>query len=169
MTRFPALLAATALAVFPACHALAAPATPQAPAAGPQAGQISAQSAGQSGGQTTGQTNAAPAGTAASYPQALFNGQWTVLAMTDPIRVMSNRALGPAARLLVALPQDYAKIVGQARFALARVNGTTWEGAQDNLHASFSLVSENSARLLITSKDGHRMDLPLYRVETPTP
>ena len=147
MTRFPAFMAATALAAFPACHALAAP--PPHAATGPQAGQ------------------AAAAG--ASYPQAMFDGQWTVLAMTDPIRVMSNRALGPAARLLVALPQDYAKIVGQARFALARVSGATWEGAQDKLHASFTLVSENSARLLITSADGHRMDLPLYRVETPTP
>lgn len=152
MTRFTALMAASALAVFPACHAMAAgQPTPD--------GQ---------GGPPPAQTQAAPAA-AVSYPQAMFNGTWTVLAMTYPIRVMSNRALGPAARLLLALPDDYAKIVGQARFALARVSGTTWEGAQDNLHASFMLVSENSARLIITSRDGHKMDLPLYRVETPAP
>lgn len=98
-----------------------------------------------------------------NYSVAQFQGQWALMSNMGTINVMANKALGPAARLLVALPEDLKKIVGQDRFSLARVSGTAWQGAEGDLTATLTLISENSAQLHITGKRGHKLDLPLYR------
>lgn len=104
--------------------------------------------------------HAAPA--PAHYATPVFVGQWAIMAM-DPITVVANKATGPAERLLVTLPESLKKIVGQDHFSLARSSGTEWTGKQADLAVTFSLVSENSARLQIKGEGAHKLDLPLYR------
>ncbi|WP_086651365.1 hypothetical protein [Acetobacter cibinongensis] len=96
------------------------------------------------------------------YPVPTFEGEWAIMAM-DPVKVAGNRALGPAARLLVTLPDSLQKIVGQNHFSLSRQSGSSWQGKQDDLTVTFKLVSENSAELHISGKENHKLDLPLYR------
>ncbi|ATJ89945.1 hypothetical protein CIW82_03770 [Acetobacter tropicalis] len=96
------------------------------------------------------------------YPTSLFEGQWAIMAMS-PVTVAANKALGPAARLLVTLPDSLKKIVGQDRFSLSRQSGTAWKGTSGDATLTFSLISENSAQIHITGKDNHKLDLPLYR------
>lgn len=96
------------------------------------------------------------------YATPVFEGEWAIMAM-DPVKVAGNRAMGPAARLLVTLPESLQKIVGQNHFSLSRHSGSSWQGKQDDLTITFTLVSENSAELHITGKENHKLNLPLYR------
>lgn len=97
------------------------------------------------------------------YPVPQFEGHWALMSNMGTVTVMANKALGPAARLLVTLPEDLKKIVGQDRFSLTRQSGTAWQGHQGELTVRFSLISENSAQLHITGTGTHKLDLPLYR------
>lgn len=108
-------------------------------------------------------TAATPAQTQAQYSIGQFQGDWAVMANMGHITVMANKALGPASRLLVALPEDLKKIIGQDRFSLSRQSNTTWQGKSDDVTVTFSLVSENSAHLHVTGTGTHKLDLPLYR------
>ncbi|QEO17120.1 hypothetical protein [Acetobacter vaccinii] len=140
MTRLPLLLLSAGLVASPALAASGAADKAAAPA-----------------------TKAAAPAQAGHYTMAAFMGKWSVMANIDPVMVAGNRAMGPAARLLVTLPDTYAKVVGQAHFSLAKVNDTTWAGTQDTLKISMSLVSQNSAQIVVVRKDGHTLELPLYR------
>ena len=97
------------------------------------------------------------------YSVAQFEGHWAFMANMGPITVMANKALGPAARLLLALPEDLKKIVGQDRFSLTRQSGTVWQGHEGDLTVKFTLISDNSAQLHITGTGSHKLDIPLYR------
>ncbi|WP_086612256.1 hypothetical protein [Acetobacter indonesiensis] len=96
------------------------------------------------------------------YPTSLFEGQWAIMAMS-PVSVAANKAVGPAARLLVTLPESLKKIVGQDKFSLSRQSGTSWSAKQGDLTVTFSLISENSAQLQVKGTGNHKLDLPLYR------
>nr|WP_298797730.1 hypothetical protein [uncultured Acetobacter sp.] len=96
------------------------------------------------------------------YDTPVFAGQWAIMAM-DPITAATNKAAGPAERLLVTLPESLKKIVGQDHFSLTRASGSAWTGKEGDLDISFSLVSENSAQLQIKGEGTHALSLPLYR------
>lgn len=103
----------------------------------------------------------APA-TQTHYETSVFAGQWAIMAM-DPVTVATNKASGPAERLLVTLPDSLKKIVGQDHFSLTRSSGSAWTGKQGDLNVTFKLVSENSAQIQVTGEGTHKLDLPLYR------
>ena len=105
----------------------------------------------------------APAQADATYPTASFMGAWSVRAEVPPFTVAANRAMGPAARLLVNVPDVYAATIGENRFSLARKNGNSWSGTQHNTTLTMTLISPNAGQIVITNTNGHRVDVPLYR------
>lgn len=107
--------------------------------------------------------HAAPAKAAASYPTASFMGSWSVRAEVPPFTVAANKALGPAARLLVNVPDVYAATIGENRFSLARKNGNSWSGTQHDTTLTMTLISPNAGQIVITNTNGHKVDVPLYR------
>lgn len=98
-----------------------------------------------------------------NYPTATFMGTWTVRAEVPPFIVAGNKAMGPAARLLVSVPEIYSATIGESRFSLARKSGSVWSGTQNNTTLTFTLVSQNAGQIVITNTNGHRVDVPLYR------
>ncbi|GAA3677138.1 hypothetical protein GCM10022398_21850 [Acetobacter lovaniensis] len=100
---------------------------------------------------------------AASYPMATFMGSWTVRAEVPAFTVAGNKAMGPAARLLVTVPEVYASNIGESRFSLAQKTGSSWSGSQNGTTMTMTLISPNAGHILITSKNGHKVDVPLYR------
>lgn len=105
----------------------------------------------------------APTQEQTTYPTATFMGTWTVRAEVPPFMVAGNRALGPAARLLVTVPEIYAVTIGESRFSLARKSGSVWSGTQHDTTMTMTLISPNAAQMLITNTNGHKVDVPLYR------
>lgn len=97
------------------------------------------------------------------YSIASFMGKWAVTMVMEPITIMGNRAVGPAARLLVVVPDNISKVVKQNHFALARKSNEVWEGQQEDVTATLTRLSENTAQLVLLKKDGHKMEVPLYR------
>lgn len=150
MTRFFSFSAALLLSISPAlaANATAQPDTKPAPAA--HAAKASAPEH------------------KGSYPTALFCGTWAMMSAADAIEVAANRAMGPAARLLLTLPPMYSRVVKQEHFSLSRVDGASWTTSSPPLKLTFTLQSENTALLVIDSTDGHKMELPLYRDDTRT-
>ena len=99
----------------------------------------------------------------ATYPTASFMGSWTVRAEVPPFTVAANRALGPAARLLVNVPEIYAVTIGESHFSLARKSGSSWSGTQHDTTMTMTLISPNAGQIVITNTNGHKVDVPLYR------
>ncbi|GBQ32826.1 hypothetical protein GOB83_08320 [Acetobacter fabarum] len=99
----------------------------------------------------------------ASYPMATFMGAWTVRAEVPAFTVAGNRAMGPAARLLVNVPEVYAANIGESRFSLAQKSGSSWSGTQHGTTMTMTLISPNAGHILITNTNGHKVDVPLYR------
>lgn len=147
MTRFFRFSAALLLSISPALATHATAAQPDAKPAAPKA------------------TATAHKG---SYPTALFCGTWAMMSAADAIEVAANRAMGPAARLLLTLPPMYSRVVKQERFSLTRVDGSSWTTSSPPLTLTFTLQTDNTALLVINSTDGHKMELPLYRDDTRT-
>ncbi|MFT8418609.1 MAG: hypothetical protein ABF636_07245 [Acetobacter sp.] len=109
-------------------------------------------------------TQAQPAAKAeAKYPTAAFMGAWTVRAEVPAFTVAANKALGPAERLLVTVPEIYAVTIGESRFSLARKSGVSWSGTQHDTTMTMTLVSPNAGQMVITNTNGHKVDVPLYR------
>ncbi|MDE7548017.1 hypothetical protein PY793_08485 [Acetobacter fabarum] len=106
----------------------------------------------------------APAPTAAAtYPMTTFMGSWTVRAEVPAFTVAGNKAVGPAARLLVNVPEVYAANIGESRFSLAQKTGSSWSGTQNGTTMTMTLISPNAGHILITNTNGHQVDVPLYR------
>lgn len=105
----------------------------------------------------------APAKTETTYPTASFMGTWSVRAEVPPFTVAANKAMGPAARLLVNVPEVFAATIGENRFSLARKSGNSWSGTQHNTTLTMTLVSANAGQIVITNTNGHKVDVPLYR------
>ena len=105
----------------------------------------------------------APAKAETTYPTASFTGTWSVRAEVPPFTVAANKAMGPAARLLVNVPEVFAATIGENRFSLARKNGNSWSGTQHDTTLTMTLVSTNAGQIVITNTNGHTVDVPLYR------
>ena len=105
----------------------------------------------------------APAKAETTYPTASFTGTWSVRAEVPPFTVAANKAMGPAARLLVQVPEVFAATIGENRFSLARKNGNSWSGTQHDTTLTMTLVSANAGQIVITNTNGHKVDVPLYR------
>lgn len=105
----------------------------------------------------------APAQATTNYPIATFMGSWTVRAEVPPFMIAGNKAMGPAERLLVSVPEIYAVTIGESRFSLARKNGSTWSGTQHDTTMTLTLISPNAGQMVITNTNGHKVDVPLYR------
>lgn len=99
------------------------------------------------------------------YTAAVISGKWTAMSM-PPVTIAANRALGPASRLLVHLPDQLNK-VNQADFALQRVDGNLWEQKTAKGTLSFKMVSTNFGvlKLVGDNKPGHYYVMPLYRMD----
>lgn len=111
-------------------------------------------------------TSAAPAQaptTEANYPMATFMGTWTVRAEVPPFVVAGNKAMGPAARLLVQVPEVFAATIGENRFNLAKKSNSSWSGTQNATTMTMTLISPNAGHILITNTNGHKVDVPVYR------
>lgn len=109
-------------------------------------------------------TPAQPAAKAeTSYPTATFMGTWSVRAEVPPFTVAANKAMGPAARLLVNVPEIYAVTIGESRFSLTRKSGSSWSGTQHDTTMTMTLLSPNAGQMVITNTNGHKVDVPLYR------
>lgn len=98
-----------------------------------------------------------------NFPTATFMGTWTVRAEVPPFTVAGNKALGPAARLLVTVPEIYAVNIGESRFSLSRKSGSVWSGTEHDTTMTMTLVSPNAGKILITNTNGHKVEVPLYR------
>lgn len=105
----------------------------------------------------------APAKAETTYPTASFMGTWSVRAEVPPFTVAANKAMGPAARLLVNVPEVFAATIGESRFSLARKSGNSWSGTQHDTTLTMTLVSANAGQIVITNTNGHKVDVPLYR------
>ncbi|WP_338333033.1 hypothetical protein [Acetobacter sp. LMG 32666] len=104
-----------------------------------------------------------PAQAETTYPTATFMGAWTVRAEVPAFTVAANKALGPAARLLVSVPDVFAATIGENRFSLARKSGASWTGTQHDTTMTMTLISPNAGHILITNTNGHKVDVPVYR------
>ncbi|GAB6967063.1 hypothetical protein JCM25156A_11000 [Komagataeibacter kakiaceti JCM 25156] len=101
------------------------------------------------------------------YGPGAYTGNWTALGL-KPVTISANRAVGPAARLYLRLPDALNKITGLTgrTIELKVQDDTSLRSVDDNPRTVFRLVSPNSADLQMQGeKPGQKLDLPLSRAD----
>ena len=101
------------------------------------------------------------------YGPSAYTGNWTALGL-KPVTISANKALGPAARLYLRLPDSLGKITGlTGRTIEMKVqDDTSLRSVDDNPRAVFRLTSPNAADLQMQGeKPGQKMNLPLSRAD----
>lgn len=98
----------------------------------------------------------------AVHSAAFFSGDWS--SMGTVVKIVANRAAGPASRLIVHLPRNLQKS-GQETFSLSQKSADEWSGVQNNVTLSFKLVSDNFGILsMVGDKPDHHYEMPLSRM-----
>lgn len=101
------------------------------------------------------------------YGPGAYTGNWTALGL-KPVTISANKALGPAARLYLRLPDSLGKITGlTGRTIEMKVqDDTSLRSVDDHPRAVFRLTSPNAADLQMQGeKPGQKMNLPLSRAD----
>ena len=101
------------------------------------------------------------------YGPGAYTGAWTALGL-KPVTISANKALGPAARLYLQLPDSLGKITGLTgrTIELKVQDGTSLRSVDDNPRTIFRLTSPNAADLQMQGeKPGQKMNLPLSRAD----
>ncbi|BAK83783.1 hypothetical protein [Komagataeibacter medellinensis] len=101
------------------------------------------------------------------YGPGTYTGAWTALGL-KPVTITANKALGPAARLYLQLPDSLGKITGLTgrTIELKVQDGTSLRSVDDNPRTIFRLTSPNAADLQMQGeKPGQKLDLPLSRAD----
>lgn len=94
-------------------------------------------------------------------PAAFIAGTWIM--GFYKIEISANRALGPAERIIVTLPERLQKS-GDATFSLTRKEGNVWVGANGATTLTFKLESDNFGVLSMNEgMPNHHFDLPVSR------
>ncbi|RFD20055.1 hypothetical protein DY926_08180 [Komagataeibacter melaceti] len=101
------------------------------------------------------------------YGPGAYTGAWTALGL-KPVTITANKAVGPAARLYLRLPDALNKITGLTgrTIELKVQDDTSLRSVDDNPRTVFRLVSPNSADLQMQGeKPAQKLDLPLSRAD----
>ncbi|ATU71669.1 hypothetical protein CFR78_07875 [Komagataeibacter rhaeticus] len=101
------------------------------------------------------------------YGPGAYTGAWTALGL-KPVTITANKALGPAARLYLQLPDSLGKITGLTgrTIELKVQDGTSLRSVNDSPRTVFRLTSPNAADLQMQGeKPGQKLDLPLSRAD----
>ncbi|WEQ55732.1 hypothetical protein LV564_17015 [Komagataeibacter nataicola] len=101
------------------------------------------------------------------YGPGAYTGEWTALGL-QPVTITANKALGPAARLYLKLPDSLGKITGLTgrTIELKVQDDTSLRSVNDDPRTVFRLTSPNAADLQMQgAKPGQKLDLPLSRAD----
>lgn len=109
----------------------------------------------------------APTSPTHPYGPGAYTGEWTALGL-QPVTITANKALGPAARLYLKLPDSLGKITGLTgrTIELKVQDDTSLRSVNDDPRTVFRLTSPNAADLQMQgAKPGQKLDLPLSRAD----